>query len=105
MGTKSGSVAFNPTFELTKFKTATVDSSFRLASWGTIIFLTLFYISCQAASLAQCTPIQGNWDLTGETNKKCFNKELYFYGKQPPTSNLGLIKTNVSFKSLPQRTS
>ena len=105
VGTKSRSVAFNPTSELTKLKTATLDSSFRLASWGTIIFLALFYISCQAASLAQCTPIQGNWDLTGETHKKCFNTEVYFYGEQPHTSNLVLRKTNISFKLLPQWTS
>lgn len=58
---------------------AAVDSSFRLASWATIIFLALFYISTQTASLVQCLPIHGNWDLTGETGTKCFNKELYFY--------------------------
>jgi hypothetical protein len=49
---------------------AAVDTSFRLASWATIIFLALFYISTQAASLVQCLSTHGNWDLTGETGKK-----------------------------------
>lgn len=58
---------------------ASSEGYFRATTWGTIIFLTVFWVVTMLGSTLQCIPVESNWDFSGLRPKKCFNTLAYFY--------------------------